>query len=154
MAALPFALTLDRITNGLTRPFFGFVSDRIGRENTMFIAFALEAPPRVLLLSVRDDAAVVRPDVGRGFLRLGEIFSLFPSTLTDTFGTKDATTKYGFLYMAQGIGSVLGGPAAAAMHDSTGSWIPVFITIIVMDALTALLAFFVLKPMRTAYLTR
>ena len=88
------------------------------------------------------------------FFGWGEIFSLFPSTLTDTFGAKDATTKYGFLYMAQGIGSVLGGPVAAALHDATASWLPVFITIIVMDALTAALAFFVLKPMRAAYLAR
>ena len=85
------------------------------------------------------------------FFGWGEIFSLFPSTLTDTFGTKHATTNYGFLYMAQGIGSVLGGPAAAAMHDATGSWVPVFGLVIAMDVLTAVLALFVLKPMRHEY---
>jgi MFS transporter, OFA family, oxalate/formate antiporter len=154
MAALPFALTLDRITNGLTRPFFGWVSDRIGRENTMLIAFSLEAAAVLLMLSTRDNALLFTLMSGVVFFGWGEIFSLFPSTLTDTFGAKDATTKYGFLYMAQGIGSVLGGPVAASMHDATGSWIPVFVTIIVMDALTALLAIFVLKPMRAAYLAR
>jgi OFA family oxalate/formate antiporter-like MFS transporter len=152
MAALPFALTLDRITNGLTRPFFGWVSDRIGRENTMLIAFSLEAAAVFLMLSVRDNALLFALMSGVVFFGWGEIFSLFPSTLTDTFGAKDATTKYGFLYMAQGIGSVLGGPVAASLHDATGSWIPVFITIIVMDAVTAVLAFFVLKPMRAAYM--
>ncbi len=154
MAALPFALTLDRITNGLTRPFFGWMSDRIGRENTMLLAFSLEAAAVLLMLSARGDALLFALMSGVVFFGWGEIFSLFPSTLTDTFGARDATTKYGFLYMAQGIGSVLGGPVAAALHDATGSWIPVFITIIVMDALTALLAFFVLKPMRAAYLGR
>jgi MFS transporter, OFA family, oxalate/formate antiporter len=154
MAALPFALTLDRITNGLTRPFFGWVSDQIGRENTMLIAFSLEAAAVLLMLSARDNALLFALMSGVVFFGWGEIFSLFPSTLTDTFGAKDATTKYGFLYMAQGIGSVLGGPVAASLHDATGSWIPVFITIIVMDALTALLAFFVLRPMRAAYLAR
>jgi OFA family oxalate/formate antiporter-like MFS transporter len=154
MAALPFALTLDRITNGLTRPFFGWVSDRIGRENTMLMAFSLEAAAVLLMLSTRHDALLFALMSGVVFFGWGEIFSLFPSTLTDTFGAKDATTKYGFLYMAQGIGSVLGAPVAAALHDATGSWIPVFITIIVMDALTAALAFFVLKPMRAAYLAR
>jgi OFA family oxalate/formate antiporter-like MFS transporter len=153
MAALPFALTLDRITNGLTRPFFGWVSDHIGRENTMLIAFSLEAAAVLLMLSARDNALVFALMSGVVFFGWGEIFSLFPSTLTDTFGAKDATTKYGFLYMAQGIGSVLGGPVAASLHDATGSWVPVFITIIVMDALTALLAVAVLKPMRAAYLT-
>jgi OFA family oxalate/formate antiporter-like MFS transporter len=154
MAALPFALTLDRVTNGLTRPFFGYVSDRIGREYTMVIAFSLEAIAVFLMLSVRGDALLFALMSGVVFFGWGEIFSLFPSTLTDTFGARDATTKYGFLYISQGIGSVLGGPAAAALHDATASWIPVFICIIVMDALTALLALFVLRPMRAAYLAR
>jgi MFS family permease len=151
MAALPFALTLDRVTNGLTRPFFGWISDRIGREETMLIAFLLEACAVALLLSFRGDALIFALMSGLVFFGWGEIFSLFPSTLTDTFGAVNATTKYGFLYMAQGIGSVLGGPVAAWVHQSTGSWTPVFFLIIGMDALTALLAYFVLKPMRKAY---
>jgi OFA family oxalate/formate antiporter-like MFS transporter len=154
MAALPFALTLDRITNGLTRPFFCFVSDRIGREYTMLIAFSLEALAVLLMLSVRGDALLFALMSGVVFFGWGEIFSLFPATLTDTFGARDATTKYGFLYIAQGIGSVLGGPVAASLHDATGSWIPVFVAIIVMDTLTAILALLILKPMRTAYLAR
>ncbi len=86
------------------------------------------------------------------FFSWGEIFSLFPSTLTDTFGTRDATTNYGFLYMAQGVGSVLGGPVAALLRDATGSWLPVFGIVIAMDVATGLLALFVLKPMRQAWL--
>ncbi|WP_315831664.1 oxalate/formate MFS antiporter [Bradyrhizobium prioriisuperbiae] len=154
LAALPFALTFDRITNGLTRPFFGWVSDRIGREQTMLIAFMLEAVAIYLLLHFRDNAAMFVLLSGVVFFGWGEIFSLFPSTLTDTFGTKNATTNYGFLYMAQGIGSVLGGPVAAMIYVASGSWMPVFALIIAMDVITALLAFFVLKPMRSAYLAR
>ena len=86
------------------------------------------------------------------FFGWGEIFSLFPSTLTDTFGTKHATANYGFLYMAQGVGSVLGGPIAALLHQSTGSWIPVFTVIITMDFATAALAILALKPMRRQWL--
>jgi OFA family oxalate/formate antiporter-like MFS transporter len=151
-AALPLALTIDRITNGLTRPFFGWVSDRIGRENTMGIAFLLEAAAIFSMLYFRDNALVFVILSGVVFFGWGEIFSLFPSTLTDTFGTRHATTNYGFLYMAQGIGSVLGGPVAALIHDTAGSWLPVFGLIIVMDALTAILALFVLKPMRRRWL--
>lgn len=154
LAALPFALTFDRITNGLTRPFFGWVSDRIGREHTMLIAFLLEAVAIYLLLHFRDNAAMFVLLSGVVFFGWGEIFSLFPSTLTDTFGTRNATTNYGFLYMAQGIGSVLGGPVAAMIYVASGSWMPVFALIIAMDVITALLAFFVLKPMRSAYLAR
>jgi len=151
-AALPWALTVDRITNGLTRPFFGWVSDRIGRENTMAIAFILEAAAIALLVLYRDNALAFVVLSAVVFFGWGEIFSLFPSTLTDTYGTKNATTNYGFLYMAQGVGSVLGGPAAAWMYGATGSWLPVFGLIIAMDVITGLLALFVLKPWRTAWL--
>lgn len=150
LAALPLALTVDRITNGLTRPFFGWVSDRIGRENTMAIAFLMEAAAVSIMILFRDNALVFVILSAVVFFGWGEIFSLFPSTLTDTFGTKYATTNYGFLYMAQGIGSVLGGPLAALLHDATGSWLPVFGIIIAMDALTGILALAVLKPMRAA----
>jgi oxalate/formate antiporter len=152
MAALPFALTLQRIANGLTRPFFGWVSDNIGREWTMFIAFGMEALAVWAMLSARGNPALFAVLSGVVFFGWGEIFSLFPSTLTDTFGTKHATTNFGFLYIAQGVGSVLGGPAAAWMHDVTASWFPVFWLIIALDAGTAVLALFVLKPMRAAWL--
>jgi len=149
---LPLALSLDRITNGATRPFFGWVSDRYGRENTMLIAFALEGTAMTLWLLSREHAVLFVLLSGLVFFGWGEIFSLFPSTLTDTFGTRHATANYGCLYMAQGIGSVLGGPVAALLHDSTGSWIPVFAVIIAMDFTTAALAIGVLKPMRQRWL--
>jgi MFS family permease len=148
LAALPLALTVDRITNGLTRPFFGWVSDHIGRENTMTIAFAGEALAIFGLVYTRHDPLLYVILSGVVFFGWGEIFSLFPSTLTETFGTKNATTNYGFLYMAQGIGSVLGGPVAALIYQAAGSWMPVFGLIIGMDLATAMLAFFVLKPVR------
>jgi MFS family permease len=88
---------------------------------------------------------------GLVFFGWGEIFSLFPSTLTDTFGEKHAITNYGFLYMAQGIGSIFGGPLAARLHEASGSWLPVFAVVISLDILTALLAIAVLKPMRGKY---
>ncbi len=148
-AALPLALTLDRVTNGLTRPFFGWLSDRIGRENTMFIAFLLEGLAMAAWLQFRTDPILFILLSGVVFFGWGEIFSLFPSTLTDTFGERHATTNYGFLYMAQGVGSVLGGPMAAKLHDVTGSWIPVFEVVIALDLLAAILAIAVLKPLRT-----
>ena len=148
MAALPLALTLDRFTNGLTRPFFGWVSDRIGRERTMLLAFGFEGVAMTLWLLNRDNALLFVLLSGVAFFGWGEIFSLFPSTLTDTFGRLHATTNYGFLYMAQGIGSILGGPMAAWMHESSGSWITVFMTVIALDFIAAFLAIAVLKPMR------
>jgi len=154
LAAIPAALTFDRITNGLTRPFFGWVSDRIGRENTMGLAFILEGCAIAFMLQFRTDPYMLVLLSGLVFFGWGEIFSLFPSTLTDTFGTTYATTNYGFLYMAQGVGSILGAPVAAKIFESTGSWLPVFGLVISMDIMAGLLALLVLKPMRRAYLSR
>ncbi len=148
MAALPLALSVDRFFNGLTRPLFGAVSDRIGRENTMFIAFSLEAAAMAVWLLTRGDPVLFVLLSGVVFLGWGEIFSLFPSTLTDTFGTRHATTNYGCLYIAQGVGSILGGPMASLLHGYTGTWTSVFAVAIGVDALTAVLALAVLKPMR------
>ena len=148
MTAIPAALTFDRITNGFTRPFFGWVSDHIGRENTMAIAFILEGAATYLLVLYRNDPFMLVVLSGLVFFGWGEIFSLFPSTLTDTFGTKHATTNYGFLYVAQGVGSILGAPVAAMIFETTGSWLPVFALVIGMNVLTGLLALFVLKPLR------
>ena len=152
MAALPLALTIDRLMNGFTRPFFGWVSDHIGRENTMGLAFAFEALAILLLIIFRENTLAFVLLSGLVLFGWGEIFSLFPSTLTDTFGSKHATTNYGLIYMAQGVGSLLGGPVAAWLHDLSGSWIPVFTIVIVFDVLTAILALLVLKRMRQSYL--
>ncbi len=152
MAALPFALSLQRIANGVTRPFFGWLSDRIGRENTMFLAFGMEAIAVWLMLLARAHPALFAVMSGIVFFGWGEIFSLFPSTVTDSFGTRHATTNFGFLYIAQGIGSLLGGPAAAWLFEQTGSWFPVFWLIILLDASTAVLALVALKPLRSAWL--
>jgi OFA family oxalate/formate antiporter-like MFS transporter len=148
MAALPLSLTLSRLTNGLTRPFFGWVSDHIGREGTMTLAFALECAAILVLFAYIHQPALFVVLSGLVFFGWGEIFSLFPSTLTDTFGPKYAATNYGFLYIAQGVGSILAGPAAAFLKQETGSWTAVFIVVAVLDAVTALLAIAVLRPMR------
>jgi MFS transporter, OFA family, oxalate/formate antiporter len=152
MAALPLSLTLSRVTNGLTRPFFGWVSDHIGREGTMALAFALEAVAILILFAYINQPALFVVLTGLVFFGWGEIFSLFPSTLTDTFGPKYAATNYGFLYIAQGVGSILGGPAAAYLKQATGSWTAVFIVVAVLDAVTALLAITVLKSMRQRHM--
>jgi MFS transporter, OFA family, oxalate/formate antiporter len=154
LAALPLALTLDRVTNGITRPLFGALSDRIGRENTMFIAFALEAAAMTGWLALRNDPVAFVLLSGVVFMGWGEIFSLFPSTLTDTFGGKHAIVNYGFLSYAQGIGSILGGPVAALLHERTGGWSGVFGTAIALDVCAACLALFALKPLRRAWFAR
>ncbi len=152
LAALPLALTVDRFTNGLTRPFFGWVSDGIGRENTMCLAFALEGVAMTLWLVTRGDPLLFVLLSGLVFFGWGEIFSLFPATLTDTFGSRNATRNYGCLYIAQGIGAIFGRPMASLLHEATGNWVSVFAVAIAADLTTAVLPIAVLKPIRARYL--
>ena len=152
MGALPLSLTLSRVTNGLTRPFFGWISDHIGREATMALAFSLEAAAILVLFAFIDKPVMFVVLTGLVFFGWGEIFSLFPSTLTDTFGPKFAATNYGFLYIAQGVGSIFGGPAAAYLKQATGSWTAVFVIVACLDLITALLAVTALRQLRQRHL--
>ncbi len=153
LAALPFALSLDRWLNGLTRPFFGWVSDRIGRENTMFIAFGLEGIGIImLLLNAHNPIAFVLLS-GLVFFAWGEIYSLFPSICTDLFGRKNATVNYGMLYTAKGTASLLI-PVGAVIVAATGSWATAFVIAASFDIVAALLALLVLKPMRMRVLSK
>ena len=147
LAALPFALSLDRIMNGATRPFFGWVSDHIGRENTMFIAFGAEGLAIILLLKLAHIPIMFVVLSGLVFFAWGEIYSLFPAIAGDLFGQKFATTNYGALYTAKGTASLLV-PVGSLLVASTGSWVPIFALAIAFDFAAALLALFVLKPLR------
>ncbi|HLX16720.1 MAG TPA: oxalate/formate MFS antiporter [Bradyrhizobium sp.] len=147
MTTVTFAATIDRILNGLTRPFFGWISDMIGRENTMFIAFGLEGVGIWALYLVGHDPVWFVVLSGLVFFAWGEIYSLFPSTCTDTFGAKFATTNAGLLYTAKGTASLLV-PVANYMQQSSGSWDRVFLIAAAANILASLLAIVVLKPWR------
>jgi len=147
MPALTFALSMDRILNGFTRPFFGWVSDSLGRENTMFVAFALEAIGIVALSYFGRDPVLFVVLTGVVFFGWGEIYSLFPSTCGDTFGARYATTNAGLLYTAKGTASLLV-PLSSIVVTATGGWQIVFYIAAAMNAIAAIMALVVLKPMR------
>src|SRR6202795_5124976 len=150
MAALTFAISLDRILDGFGRPFFGWVSDTIGREHTMFIAFG---PASLMLrpLSAYGHIPVVFVLATAAYFGVfGEIYSLFPATSGDTFGVKFATTNNGMLYTAKGTASLLV-PLASLVATSYG-WQAVFVIVVALNATAALLALFVIKPMRRAFI--
>jgi OFA family oxalate/formate antiporter-like MFS transporter len=150
MAALTFAISLDRIFDGFGRPFFGWVSDTIGREHTMFIAFGTAAL-MVLALSAYGHIPIVFVLATAVYFGVfGEIYSLFPATSGDTFGVKYATTNNGMLYTAKGTASLLV-PIASIVAASYG-WQAVFVIAVALNATAALLALFVIKPMRRAFI--
>jgi OFA family oxalate/formate antiporter-like MFS transporter len=151
--ALTFALAIDRILNGVTRPFFGWVSDHIGRERTMLIAFGLEAIGILALWQLGHDPVLFVILTGVVFFAWGEIYSLFPSTCTDTFGTQYATANAGALYTAKGTASLLV-PLSSVLAAASGGWHGVFVVAAAMNAAAALLAWFVLRPMRRARFSR
>lgn len=150
MAALTFAISLDRIFDGFGRPFFGFVSDNIGRENTMFIAFATGAVMLLALANWGQNPVVFVLATAIYFSVFGEIYSLFPATCGDTFGAKFATTNAGMLYTAKGTASLLV-PLASVIAASQG-WKAVFILAVALNATAALLAIFVIKPVRRNFI--
>lgn len=154
MSATVLAIELNRIVNGVTRPFWGWISDHIGRENALFTAFLLEAlaiwawlqtihrPILFILLS----SAV--------FFAWGEIFSIFPSITADLFGRKWATTNYGVVYTSKGTASIFAAPVAAYVMFKANSWVPIFYIAVVCDLVAAIMAIFVLKPMAKRTIAR
>ncbi|KWV43567.1 oxalate/formate MFS antiporter [Bradyrhizobium macuxiense] len=153
LPALTFALTIDRVLNGLTRPFFGWVSDFIGRENTMFIAFLLEGIGIWALYVYGQNPVGFVLLSGIVFFAWGEIYSLFPAACTDCFGVKYATTNAGLLYTAKGTASLLV-PLANVLVVETGGWKGAFIIASLFNIIAALMAILVLKPMRHKLVTR
>ena len=153
LPALTFALTIDRVLNGICRPFFGWVSDQIGRENTMFIAFLLEGIGIFALLYFGTDPVLFVILSGLVFFAWGEIYSLFPATCTDLYGKKYATTNYGMLYTAKGTAALLV-PLANVLTSATGSWHAVFYVAAILNIIAAVMALVVLKPMRIRFISR
>ncbi len=153
LPALTFALTIDRILNGLCRPFFGWVSDNIGRENTMFIAFTLEGVGILALANLGTNPVLFVILSGIVFFGWGEIYSLFPATVSDTFGTKFATANAGLMYTAKGTAALLV-PYANVLSAKTGSWHLVFMLAAGLNLVAAAMAILVLKPIRGSYTSR
>jgi OFA family oxalate/formate antiporter-like MFS transporter len=147
LPALTFALSIDRVLNGVCRPFFGWVSDNIGRENTMFFAFLLEGIGIYTLFYYATNPLYFVILSGVVFFAWGEIYSLFPATCTDIFGRQFATTNYGLLYTAKGTASLLV-PLANVLTTATGNWHAVFIVAAILNIVAAVMALLVLKPMR------
>ena len=147
-SALSVALIVDNVANGTARPMFGWVSDHIGREYTMAIAFGLGAVAYWLLGSMGTAPWAFVLFAALIFLTWGEIFSLFPSTCTDSFGPKFATVNLSLLYTAKGASAFLV-PVANMIKASTGSWHMVFLVTALMNLVVVAMALFVLKPMRS-----
>ncbi|HEY9397327.1 MAG TPA: oxalate/formate MFS antiporter [Burkholderiales bacterium] len=153
LPCLTFALAIDRVLNGVTRPFFGWISDKIGREPTMFIAFLLEAVGILALYHYGHDPIAFMVLTGLVFFAWGEIYSLFPSTSADTFGSKFAAANAGMLYTAKGTAALLV-PISAWLAATTGGWYAVFVLASVLNFIAAFMALWVLRPMRRKFMER
>jgi MFS transporter, OFA family, oxalate/formate antiporter len=152
-STLSLALIIDNVCNGAARPLFGWISDNIGREYTMAIAFGLGGIAYWLLGALGHAPWAFVLFAALIFLTWGEIFSLFPSTCTDTFGTKFATVNLSLLYTAKGASAFLV-PVANLIKSSTGSWHMVFVITAIMNFIVVALALFVLKPLRAGLMAK
>lgn len=144
--ALNFALLLDRILNGFSRPFFGFISDKIGREKTMLLAFLLEGFGILALAHIGTTPWAFVILSGLVFLAWGEVYSLFSATAADAFGAKNIGSIYGTLYTAKGVAALLV-PIASLIKEWSGSWSTVLYIVACMDILAAISAILILRPM-------
>src|SRR5438067_2777783 len=149
---LTLTLSVNQILNGSARPFFGWVSDRIGRYDTMAIVFVMEAITITILTLVVGRPFWFIAISGLMFFAWGDIYSLIPAAIADIFGNEHATTNYGIQYTAKGVGSILGGPGAAWLMVKAGSWPPVFWSAVLCNVIAAGLALLWLKPRVTRVL--
>jgi OFA family oxalate/formate antiporter-like MFS transporter len=145
--ALPFALSLNRVLNGVSRPFFGWVSDVLGRERTMFVAFTIEGVVILLLSQFGRNPVGFVIFTGLLFFAYGEIYSLFPAICGDEYGRKFASANAGLLYVGKGVASMVV-PLANLIAASPVGWNGVFVAAAVMNFVAAVLAIAVLKPLR------
>lgn len=146
MAALPLALMIDRLMNGISRPLFGFISDHIGREKTMFIAFTIEGCGIFALAHLGGNPVMFVVLSGLVFLAWGEVYSLFSATAGDAFGTKHIGKIYGALYTAKGFAALFV-PMGNLLMEWTGTWATVLYTMAALDITAAICALVVLRPL-------
>jgi OFA family oxalate/formate antiporter-like MFS transporter len=140
-AVLTLAATLSPLANAASRIFWGWASDRLGRENTMVIAFVLQAICLFLVLALgRISAAWFVATLVLVYFTWGEIYSLFPATAADYFGTRHATSNYAVLYTAKGVASIIGGWFGAFLFEQVGTWAVAFYGSAVMALIAAGLA--------------
>jgi MFS transporter, OFA family, oxalate/formate antiporter len=150
MATLPFALLVDNLANGGSRILFGWLSDHLGREVTMAIAFSCEALGLLGLIFAAHNPWLFILCAAATFVASGEIYSLFPASCTDLYGTKHAATNSGLLYTAKGTAALIV-PIASYIHDATGSWAAIIGVLVAFNIIVAGLALWVLKPMRERF---
>jgi MFS transporter, OFA family, oxalate/formate antiporter len=150
---LTVSLVVDNVLNGLARPFFGWISDRIGREETMAVAFSLAALAIWSLSFYGHNPVGFVIAAGAVYLTWGEIYSLFPATCTDSYGFKYATTNAGMLYTAKGTAAALAVPTSALIAGS-GDWHSVLWMGAIANIIVAVMALVVLRPMRAAQRAR
>ncbi len=147
LTAFNLAMLLDRTMNGLARPFFGWISDYIGRYETMALAFTLEGLAIAALSLLVETPIWFVLLTGLIFFAWGDIYSLFPSAIADIYGPKYATTNYGIQYTSKGLASLLAGPGAAFLKAASDSWLPVMWIMAACNLLAAIMAIFWMKPM-------
>jgi len=148
---LTLALTVDRILNGMSRPISGWVSDSIGREELLFLAFIVEGLGFLFLYYYGASYTAFVIVTGMLFFAYGEMFSLFPASLADTFGRKHVTSVYGMMYTAKGVGSLLI-PVADIVWEAYDSWKPVIAICYALSFAAAVIIVVAVRPLKRKFI--
>jgi MFS transporter, OFA family, oxalate/formate antiporter len=145
--ALALALMVNLVSTGITRPFWGWLSDHIGRYNTMALAFGVGSLAVLALIGLIHYPIWFVILSAMTVFSWGATFVLFSAATGDVFGARYAATNNGIIYTSKGVASIFSGWGAARLLEATGSWLPVLWAAFVCNMLAAILAFLFLKPM-------
>ncbi len=141
-AVLASAVIINLLANGSGRIFWGWVSDNIGRERTMIVAFLIQALALVSVLRLgRNSPAGFITCLAIVFFTWGEIYSIFPAVSADFFGGRNASSNYSLLYSSKGMSAILAGGLAALIFEKSGSWTVVFYGSATLAFLAAIMSF-------------
>lgn len=149
---LTLTLSIDNLANGFTRPLCGFISDRIGRENTMLLVFCGEGVAMLGLMKFGHEPVLFMTFAALTFLFWGEIYSIFPALVADTFGVKNAAANAGTMYTAKGTASLL--VPLSVMLRAGHNWDRVFLVAAAISIVAGLAAKFFLQPLRHRTIAR
>jgi OFA family oxalate/formate antiporter-like MFS transporter len=138
--ALSAALMVNLIVAALARPFWGWLSDRIGREETMMLSFALGGFAIMALRHWMESPIAFLVFSSLVMFAWGAAFVLFTATIGDRFGSAYAASNCGMHYTSKGCAAILAGWGAARILESAGSWLPVLGIAALCNLVAALLA--------------
>lgn len=147
MAAL--AVSLFAIFNGLGRPLFGAITDKLGPKNTAMLSFTLIFAASLLMFFFgQENAMLYVVAFCILWMCLGGWLALAPTSTGIFFGKQYYAQNYGVVYTAYGAGAILGTLISGNIKDITGSYLDAFPIVAGLALLGIIIAALGLNPVK------